>query len=79
MKYIASVFLIIKKIYDRIVMHIMISLFKVHGKNVIFFPTNLSFSYRNIIIGNDVFIGPGANFSSITVINIEKSIKKYCT
>jgi acetyltransferase-like isoleucine patch superfamily enzyme len=55
-------------------MYIMISLFKKYGKNVTFYPTKSSFSYRNITLGNDVYIGPGANFSSITVISIGNKV-----
>ncbi len=74
MKYFALLYLFIRKAFDRIVMYVMISLFRKHGKNNIFFPTNSSFSYKNIILGNDVYIGPGANFSSITVIDIGNKI-----
>ena len=38
------------------------SLFKSHGKNLIFYPTKSDFFYKNISIGDDVFIGPGASF-----------------
>ena len=74
MKYVALLFYFIRKAFDKIVMHIMITLFRAHGKNVIFFPTNSSFSYKNIILGSDVFIGPGAKFSSITIIKIGNKI-----
>ncbi len=74
MKYIALLYLFIRKAFDRIVMHIMISLFRAHGKNIIFFPTSSSFTYKNIVLGSDVYIGPGANFSSITLINIGNKI-----
>jgi len=42
----------------------MLPLFKKHGKNVVFFPTNSSFSYKTIVLGNDVYIGPGAVLSA---------------
>ncbi len=42
----------------------MLPLFKAHGKNVFFFPMHSSFSYKNIILGNDVYIGPGAILSA---------------
>jgi acetyltransferase-like isoleucine patch superfamily enzyme len=74
MKYIALLFFKVKKVYDRVGMHLMIYLFRSHGKNVIFFPSNSSFSYKNISVGNDVFIGGGANFSTITTINIGNKI-----
>lgn len=63
-----------RKVFNKIVMYIMIYLFKAHGNNVIFSPTNSSFSYKNIVLGNDVFIGPGANFASITIINIGNKV-----
>jgi acetyltransferase-like isoleucine patch superfamily enzyme len=74
MKYIAILFLNVKRVYERVCMHLMISLFKNHGENVIFFPTNSSFSYQNIVLGNDVYIGPGAIFLSITVISIGNKV-----
>lgn len=43
------------------------------GKNVSFCPDD-SFSYNSIHIGNDVFIGKGAVFSSITKITIEDKV-----
>jgi acetyltransferase-like isoleucine patch superfamily enzyme len=55
-------------------MNVILSLFKKHGKNNVFFPTKSSFSYNNIILGNDVYIGPGANFSSITIISIGNKV-----
>jgi chloramphenicol O-acetyltransferase type B len=43
-------------------MYLYRSLFGRCGKNVVFYPTQSDFYYRNIYIGNDVFIGPGASF-----------------
>lgn len=45
-------------------MYIMLPLFKEHGKNVMFFPVNSVFSYKTIVLGNDVYIGPGAVLSA---------------
>ena len=50
------------KIYDRILMVIMRSLFSKCGKNVRFYPISSDFYYKTIEIGNNVYIGPGANF-----------------
>lgn len=48
-------------------------LFKKCGKNVTFFPTKSDFFYKNIIIDNNVYIGPGASFilskSSLRIMN----------
>jgi len=74
MKYLAIFFLFVSKIYDRVFMYVMLSMFKKHGKNNVFFPTKSSFSYNNIVLGNDVYIGPGANFSSFTIIDIGNKI-----
>ncbi len=52
------------KLIDRGLMYIYISRFKKIGKNVKFFPINSNFIYSNISIGNDVVIGPRANFMS---------------
>ena len=32
------------------------------GKNVLFSPTKSDFNYKNIFIGNNVYIGAGASF-----------------
>lgn len=64
MKYVALFFLFVSKLFNRIMMHVMLPLFKKHGKNVRFFPTNSSFSYKTIVLGNDVYIGPGAVLSA---------------
>ena len=55
-------------------MKILLSLFKKHGKNVIFSPLNSQFSNKNIELGNDVYIGPGAKFSAITSIIIGNKV-----
>ncbi len=55
-------------------MYFMKSLLKESGTNVIFFPINSYFTYKNISIGNDVYIGPGACFSSITKIVIGNKV-----
>lgn len=45
------------------------------GKNVIFYPTKSDFFYRNISIGNNVFIGPGASFiAAISHIHIGNKV-----
>lgn len=62
------------KIINRFSRLIMKSLFKSHGKNVIFFPLYSFFSYTTIELGDDVYIGPGANFSSITKIAIGNKV-----
>lgn len=60
-----------RKLWDRFYMHIARPMFKQVGKHVIFHPTNSSFTYQNISLGNYVFIGENARFwctlSSITI------------
>lgn len=60
------------KIIRRLKMIQLRSLFKKVGVNFIFDPNDL-FSYGTVSVGNDVYIGPGANFSasksSITIGN----------
>lgn len=71
MKWIAFTFLFIGKIFDRILMYIFRSLFRYCGRNTIFYPTRSEFLYKNISIGNNVFVGSGASFiASISHINI---------
>jgi acetyltransferase-like isoleucine patch superfamily enzyme len=54
-------------------MYLLRPLFYSHGKNFIFDPKGSDFSYSTISVGNDVYIGPGANFisteSTITIGN----------
>lgn len=75
MKLIANSILLIRKIIDRTFMYIFKSSFKNSGKNVRFFPLNSTFNYKNISIGNDVFIGDRAYFfSSISNIIIGNKV-----
>lgn len=73
-KILANIFIVFQKVINKLCIYIYVSLFKSHGKNIIFFPINSHFSYNNIVIGNDVYIGPGAIFSSITEIIIGNKI-----
>lgn len=62
------------KVYDRMLMILFKSLFNECGKNVKFYPTKSSFYYKNISIGDNVFIGPGASFiASISHITIKEN------
>lgn len=74
MRYLAIIVELISKSFDRFLMHIMKALFLKKGKGLMFFPIKSSFSYRTIEVGNDVFIGPGAYFSSITKITIGNKV-----
>lgn len=61
----------IGKIFDRLLMYVNRSLFRQCGKRTIFYPTKSDFLYENIIVGNDVFIGPRASFiAGISYISI---------
>src|SRR5690606_20284459 len=63
MKIVARFILLFVKIFKRILMVILKYNFKKSGKNVIFDPFGI-YTYKTITIGNDVYIGPGANFSA---------------
>ena len=63
MTLVAEIIIFFQKIVRRLLMGILSNLFAAKGKNLNFNPYD-KFSYRNIFIGNDVFIGHGANFSS---------------
>jgi len=73
MKLLGHIIITTKKIVSRIQMHMLKPLFKECGKNVFFFAED-HFSYKTISIGNDVFIGPGAHFSSIKSITIGNKV-----
>lgn len=62
MKFVAKVLSLIPKIWDRILMYIFQSSFKECGKYVVFHPSNSSFTYSNISLGNRVYIGEDARF-----------------
>jgi acetyltransferase-like isoleucine patch superfamily enzyme len=57
----------------KIYMYAIRSLFKEYGENVVFCPYDY-FSFSTISLGNDVYIGPGANFSSIKSITIGSKV-----
>jgi maltose O-acetyltransferase len=63
MKPIATLYLFLRKCRKRIKMIILRSAFKKHGRNFIFDPEGI-FSYQNIEVGNDVYIGPNAILSA---------------
>lgn len=71
MKVLCVLISLVRKICDRLYMIMARSMFQEIGKDVIFHPTNSSFTYKNICIGNHVFIGDNARFwcalSSITI------------
>lgn len=72
MRLFAIIYLIVIKIYRRLLMYLIRPLFKSHGKNFMFDPFG-SYSYNTISAGDDVFIGLGATLwateSSITIGN----------
>lgn len=63
MKYLANIFIFIFKVRRRILMYIYKSKFQRYGQNFVFDPFD-QFSYETISVGNDVFIGSGANFAA---------------
>jgi acetyltransferase-like isoleucine patch superfamily enzyme len=71
MKIIAIIIIYFGKLYDRFLMHLYSQLFAKCGKNVKFFPAKSDFYYKNIRIGDYVFIGQGASFiASVSYIEI---------
>jgi len=75
MKYILFIFSLLAKVIDRICMHVCKYSLAEVGKNVIFHPTNSTFSYGTISIGNDVGIGERACFvAAISHIRIGNHI-----
>lgn len=61
----------LKKIIDRLLMYCSKGFFEKCGSNVVFHPLTSSFTYKNITLGNNVYIGDNARFwctrSSITI------------
>lgn len=49
-------FIFLKKAYKKILMLFLRTAFKKHGKNFVFDPFG-NYSFNNIVVGNDVFIG----------------------
>ncbi len=54
----------LKRIIKKILTDKKINMFKSHGENVIIDFKSSSFSYSNIDIGNNVFVGSGAYFAA---------------
>lgn len=54
---------VVHRIYKRLKMYALKPLFRRIGKNVVFDP-DANYSFETIEIGNDVFIGDGADFSA---------------
>ncbi|RZK27009.1 MAG: acyltransferase [Flavobacterium sp.] len=73
MKILGKLFVISKKVILKLLMYTLRPLFKKCGKNVTFTPTD-RFSFSTISLGDDVFIGPGANFSAIKSIEIGNKV-----
>lgn len=70
---IARLYILAAGLRRRIKRYFFRSLFLQCGKNVSFDPDD-SFAYANMAVGNDVFIGRGARFSSITRITIGNKV-----
>lgn len=70
----ASFILFFQRCYKRMLMVLLRPLFASYGRNVIFDPTNSLFTYKNITLGDHVYIGPGAYISSIKKIHIGNKV-----
>ena len=66
-------FILLRKCWCRFYMLLLRPLFRSHGRNFIFDPSG-RYSFNTISVGNDVYIGPGAQFSSIKSITIGNKI-----
>tara|TARA_B110000046_G_scaffold34755_1_gene37728 strand:+ start:10639 stop:11202 length:564 start_codon:yes stop_codon:yes gene_type:complete len=64
MKLITKLILSFHKGYDYLLMVLFKSLLDDCGQNVRFFPTKSNILYKNISIGDDVYLGPGATLSA---------------
>ena len=73
MRLISQIYLLTIKTKRRINMLLLRNLFKKYGKNFIFYPDSY-FSYETIEIGDDVYIGPRANFVGIKGIKIGNKV-----
>jgi acetyltransferase-like isoleucine patch superfamily enzyme len=74
MKILSFVYILIKKSVRRIKLYLVRPLFKQHGRNFMFDPYD-EFSYKTISVGDDVFIGSGANFAATeTYISIGSKV-----
>lgn len=62
-RFVGSLILLKRGIFNRIARYFLRSKFKKCGKNVKF-DTRSRFTYQNICIGDDVYIGPNAVFSA---------------
>lgn len=75
MKILVYLFTNIRKIVDRLGMFLFYSAFDSIGKKVLFHPTNSTFSYKTISIGDNVSIGDHAYFfAAISHIYIGNNI-----
>jgi acetyltransferase-like isoleucine patch superfamily enzyme len=63
MKIFSLLILYFLKIYRKCLMQIYKPLFKKYGRNFVFDPFGI-YSFKTIQVGDDVYIGPGANFSA---------------
>ena len=61
--FISLIFLFIRKVRKRLLCKLFQSRFKSVGKNIIFDPDSI-FSFKTIEMGSNIYIGPGAYFSS---------------
>lgn len=73
MKFIGLFFLLLSKVKRRLLMWIYRPMFSRYGKNFVFDPYGL-YSFETIEVGDDVFIGPRANFGAIKKIKIGNKV-----
>jgi acetyltransferase-like isoleucine patch superfamily enzyme len=75
MRYLAILIYNLQKLLDRFLMYLYKSMFFKCGERVFFYPTKSDLYYKNISLGNKVFIGPGASFiASVSHIFIGNNV-----
>lgn len=70
MKLFGLLYVCLFKVYRRLLMYVLRPLFREYGKKVLFDPFG-EYTFKNIILGNDVLIGGGVSFiAALTTITI---------
>jgi len=74
LKLIGSILIVFKKILNRVAIKVLLVQFAEYGNNILFNPHDF-FSYKTIYLGSDIYIGPGAYFStSHSIIKIGSKV-----
>lgn len=75
MRWLARLIDLARRCRNRLLMHLLRPLFKSHGRNFLFHPSDSHFTYGTISVGDDVSIGPGCYFvASVSGIRIGNKV-----